>query len=139
MILGRLFSQAMLVAFALAAYVSFDTGYDDPSRPLTRISCSDGRNGLMTKYHWQTQGQVSGFPNIGGVQGITWNSTQCGTCYRLSYGGKSIRLLALDASFNGGFNIGLRAMNALTDGNGEQFGHIDAESQSVPIAECGIR
>jgi hypothetical protein len=32
--------------------VSYDTGYDDGSRSLTQVSCSDGVNGVMWKYNW---------------------------------------------------------------------------------------
>jgi len=59
--------------------VSYDTGYDDASRSLTDVSCSDGANGLITKYRWQTQGQIPHFPYIGGYEGIAgWNSAQVG-------------------------------------------------------------
>ncbi|RCI12695.1 hypothetical protein L249_0665 [Ophiocordyceps polyrhachis-furcata BCC 54312] len=129
----------LLVASASATYVSYDPGYDDASRSLTRISCSDGPNGLITRYHWQTQGQIPGFPNIGGMQGVSYNSPQCGTCYRLSYGGRTIHVLAVDAAYNGGFNIGLGAMNVLTDGNAAQFGHVDADAQPAELSDCGIR
>ncbi|RDA89362.1 hypothetical protein CP532_6199 [Ophiocordyceps camponoti-leonardi (nom. inval.)] len=134
----NLFSQLLLLASASARYVSYDPGYDVPSRSLSQISCSDGPNGLMTRYHWQTQGQIPGFPYIGGLQGITWNSPQCGTCYRLSYGGRTIHVLAVDAAFNGGFNIGLRAMSDLTSGNEEQLGHVDADAQPAQLSDCGI-
>ncbi|KAF4592319.1 eliciting plant response-like protein [Ophiocordyceps camponoti-floridani] len=132
-------SQALLVAVASATQVSFDAGYDDASRSLNSVSCSDGANGLMTRYHWQTQGQIPGFPYIGGAQGVTWNSPRCGSCYSIAYRGREIRLLAIDASYNGGFNIGLRAMDFLTDGNGKQFGHIEASTREVPPAECFLR
>jgi len=56
--------------------VSYDTGYDDPSRSLTTVSCSDGVNGLITKYGWQTQGDVHRFPLIGGKAPISWNSAE---------------------------------------------------------------
>jgi hypothetical protein len=57
--------------------VSYDTGYDDAGRSLTSVSCSDGTNGLITKYGWQNQGAVAGFPRIGGYQGVAgWNSPQ---------------------------------------------------------------
>src|SRR5205809_321684 len=57
--------------------VSYDTGYDDASRSLTAVSCSDGANGLITRYGWQTQGNVANFPNIGGSSTIAgWNSDQ---------------------------------------------------------------
>ena len=56
--------------------VSYDTGYDDPTRSLTTVSCSDGVNGLITKYGWQTQGDVHRFPLIGGKAPISWNSAE---------------------------------------------------------------
>jgi hypothetical protein len=44
---------------------------------MTSVSCSDGVNGLVTRYGWQNQGAVAGFPNIGGYVGIEgWNSQQ---------------------------------------------------------------
>jgi len=30
------------------------------------VACSDGRNGLMNKYRWETQGDIPRFPYIGG-------------------------------------------------------------------------
>jgi cerato-platanin len=63
------------VTAASAATVSYDTGYDNGSRSLTAVSCSDGANGLITRYGWQTQKQVKKFPYIGGVQAVAgWNS-----------------------------------------------------------------
>jgi uncharacterized protein YqjF (DUF2071 family) len=63
------------VTVASAATVSYDTGYDNGSRSLTAVSCSDGANGLITRYGWQTQKQVKKFPYIGGVQAVAgWNS-----------------------------------------------------------------
>lgn len=55
--------------------VSYDTGYDDASRPISEVSCSDGANGVETKYGWTTQGQIPHFPYIGGSDQIPgWNS-----------------------------------------------------------------
>jgi hypothetical protein len=55
--------------------VSYDTGYDDGSRSLANVACSDGQNGLITRYGWQTQGQVARFPYIGGIDAVDrWNS-----------------------------------------------------------------
>lgn len=57
--------------------VSYDNGYDDASRSMTVVSCSDGANGLITRYGWQTQGQIPHFAYIGGYQGIAgWNSPE---------------------------------------------------------------
>lgn len=60
-----------------AIRVSYDEGYDDPSRSLTSVACSDGPNGLITTHGFQTQGQIPGFPNIGGSFEIAgWGSAQ---------------------------------------------------------------
>lgn len=82
-------------SIASAISVSYDTGYDDASRSLTAVSCSDGANGLITKYGWQTQGAVAGFPRIGGYSGIAgWNSAQvCGQLpFPLSYSLTSLKV-----------------------------------------------
>jgi hypothetical protein len=64
-------------SLASAITVSYDTGYDDGSRALTSLACSDGANGLITRYNWQTQANIAGFPRIGGYQGVAgWNSPQ---------------------------------------------------------------
>ncbi|KAF2145675.1 uncharacterized protein K452DRAFT_284037 [Aplosporella prunicola CBS 121167] len=123
---------------ASATSVSYDTGYDDASRSLTAVSCSDGANGLITKYGWQTQGAVAGYPHIGGSDTIAgWGSANCGKCYQLTYNGKSINVLAIDHAANG-FNLAQAAMNELTNGQAAQLGRIDAQSVEVPAAQCGL-
>lgn len=73
--LSHILSLFSIVATAAADSVSYDTGYDDATRSLSVVACSDGVNGLMTKYNWKTQGDVKGFPYIGGVPAVTsWNS-----------------------------------------------------------------
>ncbi|KAL6892154.1 eliciting plant response-like protein [Trichoderma evansii] len=136
--LSNIITGVTLVTATAATYVSFDSGYDDASRNLDRVSCSDGRNGLITKYGWRTQGQIPHFPYIGGVQGTTWNTTACGTCYKLEYGGKSIHILGIDAAYNGGLNIGLDALNDLTNGNAVAWGHVDAIVTQVSGRDCGL-
>lgn len=65
----------MLKANLRLPSVSFDRGYDDGARSLTAVSCSDGENGLITTYGWDTQSEVAGFPYIGGVEAVGgWNS-----------------------------------------------------------------
>ncbi|KAK2012197.1 cerato-platanin [Colletotrichum eremochloae] len=126
------------VAAAAAISVSYDTGYDDGARSLTAVSCSDGTNGVMSKYGWQTQGQVAGFPHIGGADVIGgWNSPNCGTCWQLSYNGKSINVLAIDHA-GSGFNIALGAMNELTNGQAAQLGRIEAQATQVGLNACGL-
>ncbi|KAL0942996.1 cerato-platanin [Colletotrichum truncatum] len=126
------------VASAAAVSVSFDTGYDDGARSLDVVSCSDGANGLKTKYGWQNQGQVARFPYIGGADAVAgWNSPNCGTCWQLTYNGKSINVLAIDHA-GSGFNIALGAMNDLTNGQANQLGRVEAQATQVALSACGL-
>ncbi|KAH8121386.1 hypothetical protein ACSS6W_004526 [Trichoderma asperelloides] len=136
--LSNLFKLALFTAAVSADTVSYDTGYDDASRSLTAVSCSDGTNGLITRYHWQTQGQIPRFPYIGGAQAVAgWNSPNCGTCWKLTYSGKTIYVLAIDHA-GAGFNIGLDAMNALTNGNAVALGRVSATASQVAVSNCGL-
>jgi len=56
--------------------VTYDKKYDSTSGSLSTVMCSDGLNGLMTKYGWKTYSQIPNFPYIGGSSVVTaWNST----------------------------------------------------------------
>lgn len=102
------------------------------------MACSDGKNGLITRFGWTTQGQVPTFPSIGGVPDIAgWDSASCGTCYKLTYGAKSIYLLGIDAG-HGAFNIALDAMNKLTNGQAVSLGRVDATAQQVASSYCNV-
>ncbi|KAI2470109.1 SnodProt1 [Annulohypoxylon bovei var. microspora] len=134
---SKLAQLLSFVAAASATTVSYDTGYDDASRSLTVVSCSDGQNGLITRYGWQTQGAIPA-PYIGGADSIAgWNSPSCGACYELSYNGKVINVLAIDHAASG-FNIALDAMNALTNGQAVALGRVDATTRQVDVSACGI-
>ena len=118
--------------------VSYDQGYDDAGRSLTAVSCSDGNNGVMWKYNWKVQGDVKNFPYIGGSDSIPgWNSPNCGTCWSATYNGKTIYILAIDHAGQG-LNIGLAAMNDLTNGRAVELGRIDAQVQQVGLDRCGL-
>ncbi|CAI6334784.1 unnamed protein product [Periconia digitata] len=124
-------------SLASAITVSYDTGYDDAARPLTAVSCSDGANGLITKYGWQNQGSIARFPYIGGYEGVAgWNSPQCGTCYGVTYNGKTIYVLAIDRA--AGFNLAKGAMDDLTNGQAEAVGRVDAQYAQVALSNCGL-
>lgn len=54
--------------------VSYDTTYDNAALSLNAVSCSDGTNGLETKYKFSTLGDIPVFPLVGGAQAIAgWN------------------------------------------------------------------
>jgi len=135
------FSSSLVLSFFLASAsaitVSYDTGYDDASRSLSEVSCSDGANGLLTK-GYTTQGSLPSFPNIGGASTIAgWNSASCGSCYALTYNGVTINVLAIDVASEG-FNIAEEALNTLTGGQAVALGRIDADWAQVDASVCGL-
>ncbi|KAI1658664.1 Cerato-platanin [Daldinia decipiens] len=134
---SKLVQFLSLAVASSAVTVSYDTGYDDRSRSLTAVSCSDGANGLITRYGWQTQGNIPS-TYIGAADAIAgWNSPSCGTCWELSYQGKTINVYAIDHAA-AGFNIALDAMNALTNGQAVALGRVDATSRQVDVSACGV-
>ena len=126
-----------LPAFAQTESLSYDTTYDNPSLPLTSVACSDGANGLITK-GYTTLGSLPTFPNVGGVYTVTgWNSPACGTCYNVTYGGKTLSVLAVDVGLDG-FNLSEEAMNTLTGGLAVELGRVEVTATQVPASVCGI-
>ncbi|PHH76037.1 hypothetical protein CDD82_4155 [Ophiocordyceps australis] len=135
--LSQIISLAALSTAVSAITVSFDPGYDDRGRSLNSVACSDGSNGL-TRRGWKTQGDIPIFPYIGGAQAIAgWNSPECGSCWKLDYDGRSIKVLAIDHT-DAGFNIAEAAMNALTDGLARQVGRVDAQATKLTPKDCGL-
>ncbi|EGN96310.1 hypothetical protein SERLA73DRAFT_170704 [Serpula lacrymans var. lacrymans S7.3] len=136
---------ALLAAFASPALatlvnVTYDQTYDNPSTSLASTACSNGVNGLETK-GYTTLGSLPSFPYIGGIPGLTWNSTLCGTCWKLAYDpangtAASINILAVDAAFT--YNIALEAMNNLTSGQAVALGKVQATATQVDASVCGL-
>ncbi|KAH9894066.1 Cerato-platanin [Cubamyces lactineus] len=126
-----------LLSSALAVTVSYDQTYDNSSGDLHTVACSDGPNGMLTK-GFTTFGSLPHFPNIGGAAAVAgWNSASCGTCWKLTYNGRSINVLAIDHT-DAGFNIALEAMNTLTNNQAEFLGRIDAQATQVDASQCGL-
>ncbi|GAB0135730.1 hypothetical protein EsDP_00004057 [Epichloe bromicola] len=133
---SHIIAAAVMAVSASAVQVSWDAGYDQADRPLTKVSCSDGQYGLMPKY--STQGSLPNFPNIGGAAAIAgWNSPNCGTCWALEYQGNRVKVLAVDHA-GSGFNIGQTAMNALTNGRAAELGRVEATVTQLSAGECGL-
>ncbi|KAI0329946.1 Cerato-platanin [Cubamyces sp. BRFM 1775] len=126
-----------LLSSALAVTVSYDQTYDSSSGDLHTVACSDGPNGMLTK-GFTTFGSLPHFPNIGGAAAVAgWNSANCGTCWKLTYNGRSINVLAIDHT-DSGFNIALEAMNTLTNNQAVFLGRVDAQATQVDVSQCGL-
>ena len=132
-------SLFLLVSSTMAAVatISFDEFYDNASEPLTSVECSDGPYGLMTK-GFTTFGSLPSFPGIGGTEFIPgYGSPNCGSCWKLTYQGRSITVLAIDHARTG-FTISLAAMDELTGGQAVSLGRINADATRVSPAQCGL-
>ena len=136
-----LVAAAPAPAAAETVSVSYDPKYDVGTSSLNTVSCSDGTNGLVTQGYTDFASLPS-FPNIGGAITIPgWNSPNCGKCYALHYSNgkidETIYVIAIDAAPSG-FNIGLQAMNTLTNGQAEQLGRVDATYEEADASACGL-
>ncbi|KAF5354587.1 hypothetical protein D9758_011210 [Tetrapyrgos nigripes] len=132
----------LLPSITGAVQLRYDNHYDDPSASLTTVACSDGANGLITRFGFQTIGDIPGFPHIGAAQAVAgWNSTNCGTCWKLSYTNsgktKSINVLAIDHAGTG-FNVAQAAMDELTGGRAVELGVVDVTASQVAASSCGL-
>lgn len=65
-------------------------------------------------------------------------SRQCGTCWSIQYGGKTILATAVDHAANG-VVLSEAALNELTGGNAVQFGTVDAVVTKVDGSQCGLK
>ncbi|KAH9853378.1 Cerato-platanin [Lenzites betulinus] len=126
-----------LAPAALAVRVSYDMTYDNAALDLGATACSDGANGLQTK-GFTTAGSLPSFPNVGGAAAVGgWNSPACGSCWQLTYNGRSINVLAIDHA-DDGFNLSLEAMNTLTNNQATFLGSVDVQATQVAASQCGL-
>ncbi len=133
---STLISLAALFSIASADTVRYNTFYDNASTSMNNVACSNGDNGLVTKF--PTFGSLPSFPAIGGVSAVKgWNSPECGSCWELTYEGNTIYVTAIDTLFEG-FSISLGAMNTLTNGEAQHLDVIDAEATQVDKWHCGL-
>lgn len=134
-------TEPAAAAVPVSVSVSYDRKYDVKGSSLNTVACSNGPNGLITA-GYSTFGSLPHFPLIGGSPTIPhWDSPNCGKCYQLHYKAgkidKTINVLAIDAA-PGGFNLGLEAMNRLTDNQAVQLGRVTATYTPVADSLCGM-
>ncbi|KAF2704031.1 Cerato-platanin-domain-containing protein [Pleomassaria siparia CBS 279.74] len=128
-------ATAALATLSSAVQVRYHAEYNDPSTSLLTTACSDGANGLVTKYGWTTLGQIPGFPHVGNVGAVAgWNSPSCGSCHRVTYNGVSVNMVSMDVQYD----MALDTMNELTGGQATTLGTIDVQVEEIAQSECGI-
>ncbi|KAI9346810.1 heat-stable 19 kDa antigen [Zopfochytrium polystomum] len=115
--------------------VSYDNNYSKTTNlPLASFACSDGSNGLLTKGYTTIASlkvYAAATPYVGG-----WNSPSCGKCYAVSYGGKSVTVVAVDRGNS--FVMGQDAMDELTGGQAVALGRVQADAVEVAPSNCGL-
>lgn len=134
----RILLTALLSSTTTAIQTTYDTGYSLPTRSLSEVSCSNGSNGLLSRF--PTQANLPRFPYIGGAFTIAeWNDVHCGGCYNLTYveGGRSVFVLAIDHA-EVGFNVAVEVLDDLTSGRAVEVGMIDVVWEEVEAPYCGL-
>ncbi|KAI9346759.1 Cerato-platanin-domain-containing protein [Zopfochytrium polystomum] len=115
--------------------VAYDNNYSKATNlPLASFACSDGANGLLTKGYTNIaslKAYASATPYVKG-----WNSPSCGKCYTVTYGGRSINVVAVDVGNS--FVMGQDAMDALTGGQAVALGRVQANAVEVAASVCGL-
>ncbi|KAI0797065.1 Cerato-platanin [Abortiporus biennis] len=112
--------------------VAYSTQYDKKDENSVGVACSS----TLIHKGYKTYGSLKNFPFIGGAEFITGaNSDQCGTCWKLTYKDQSVNILAIDHIAEG-FIISKEAMDALTDGEALDLGHVQAEVSQLPASAC---
>ena len=127
---------------ARSVLVQYDAVYDKPATSLNTVACSDGKNGMITK-GYKTFGDLPSFPHIGGASAVEgFNSTSCGSCWKLSYTNdkttSSIYFTAIDHAAQG-FVIAPIALQHLGGPQAVDAGKINATATLVRGSFCGLK
>ena len=80
--------------------------------------------------------EIADWPNISGAPAVTgWNSSECGTCWALTFNNTVLHVVAIDTSASG-FNVGLNVLNNLTRNNAIDLGRVPATARRVAQTSC---
>jgi len=110
---------------------------------LNDVSCSDGANGLETRWGISTLSSPL-FPNVAAWDQVAWNSPKCGTCIHLTdvVSGNSIYITAIDecgaapSPYATHLDIAPAAFTQLFGAAGNNAGHGIANYQTVASSLC---
>jgi hypothetical protein len=113
----------------------YDCTYDNKHGSLNSVACSNGQNGLVSRY--PTFGKHPSFPYIGGAFDIAWNSPNCGGCWKTTNkkNRKSIYIIATDTAGHS-FNLAEAAFRKLN--NGQLGNTLEVTAQKVPPSIYGL-
>src|SRR6266404_1981717 len=114
---------------------TFDNTFDNKDGSLNGVACSNGENGLASRF--PTFGDLPSFPFIGGAFDVVWNSPNCGSCWAVTNpaNGVTINITAIDTA-GAGFNIAKEAFDKLA-GAQSFLGAIDVKAKKISPSVCG--
>jgi hypothetical protein len=129
-----------LRASAASVYVSWDAAYSNPDRSIDDVTCSYGLNGLSALGH-SNLSSLPSFPYLGGIPGVSFNSTLCGSCWAVKYAmpnhfQNTVYITAVDLAST--FNLSPEAFDDLTGGTGFAAGTVHARAVQVAASKCGL-
>jgi hypothetical protein len=115
---------------------TYDTTFDNTAGSLNGVACSNGANGLASRF--PTFGDIPSFPFIGGVFDVAWNSPNCGGCWAVTNPatGSTINITAVDTA-GAGFNLSKEAFDELAGGQ-SGVGAVDVVATKVSPSVCGL-
>ena len=117
--------------------MTFDTVYT-ASESLTSLACSDGKNGLMTRWEYTDLSEM--YPYVAAFSGVEgWNSENCGNCYQIIDVStlNSIYVTAIDhAGKDYEFNLAEEAFTEVFGVEGDHDGHGTAVWAQADANKC---
>jgi hypothetical protein len=131
-LISTITSFVALFAVTSAIHVRQDSKYDNPKALLSSTACGV----LAKKYH--TFDSLKSFPFIAAAQAtipqgdsdvISNPKNTCGTCWQISYQGKSVFVEVVD-HIAAGFSLSSKAMTMLSGGV------LDAQVTTVDMSYC---
>ncbi|KAK6359638.1 hypothetical protein TWF696_000782 [Orbilia brochopaga] len=138
---------SLLAATVSATQITWDPAYSrNTAITFGQIACSDGANGLATKYKLPIgtplyQGLAPHLKDnvyFGGASEITgWNHPSCGKCFRLKYRstGKQILFVGLDVA-PAGANLGPDAFSGVSPTGNTDPGRLEVIVYEQKHEDC---
>ena len=119
------------------AYVTYHNYY--AGQQLTDVSCSNGENGLMTRWRYSTIDPMGIY--VTATSNSPWNSPNCGKCYEVRGTVKTVYLTAIDSCAAGPsgemhFDIHPAAFIEAMGEQGRWAGHGYVTYREVPSSNC---
>ena len=131
-LISNVIPLAALFSVASAAHVPHGKYYDHWWNSPSKIDCFGS---LISPLHGLTDfHNVKTWPFIGGSDTVGLSTRSCGSCWQISYEGKSVNITAVDTASDG-FDLSGRAMEALTN---DKDADVEASATQIDKGYCKL-